>query len=385
MSKDFQPRQPKGIPIGGQYATTARGEGGVSLAGTSAGTRVPPQRSTPLLDRLFGDAERHDAFERRGYVPPTYFAAVDDPRSTRLRREWWEQHFVSGEHRADGDGYPKMPDDYTPSRTVGRALSGHRRTHRMRYEDNGVTFRMPSVTSIKRYAQETGTTFDVPVSAVDENGRPISGWVRVTNNGAGVWSAEGLGFNGVANAKISEAVASRLESRRPRRGPRQTGDLLERHKARLASQGAETERVRSTWISAVGYNSEAGVMFTETSNGKTYGHYVDPDTFNAVRGDRSPGAAFNAMVKGSPTATVTRCGKCNRVYAEVNGHTCPTPPKTPAPGPKPVNLAQRAAAEQIARGAQRLRRTNPGAADGKAGNIEDPSGSPRVVRRRPRP
>lgn len=354
MTKDFQPRQPKGIPIGGQFAPHGRDESNLSL------TPVAPV-STPTLDRFFGDADRHNALEAAGYVPPTYFAALDDPRSTAMRKEWWDQHFLSGEHRPDGSGYPKMPDDFTPKMTPGRALSGNRRTHRMKYTDDGVTFRMPSVTSIKAYAKESGGTFDVPVSAVDKNGRPFSGWVRVTGSNSGVWSVEGLGFGGITNAKVSEAVASRLESRRPRRGPKTTGDLIERHRDRLASQGAviaPTER-RSGWISAVGYSHEAGVMFTETSNGNTYGHHVDAQTFEAVRGGRSPGAAFNTMVKGSPTASVERCGKCARMYATVNGHTCPVKKAAPTAAPKDVNLAQRDAAAAIARGAQHLRGNTP--------------------------
>ncbi|WP_460866550.1 hypothetical protein [Nocardioides pakistanensis] len=369
MSTEYQPRQPKGIPIGGQFANREHSEAGLTLDGPGAARRPPASHA----DRLFGDAERHDALLSRGYVPPTFFAAVDDPRSTARRREWWEQHFISAEHDEQGSGYPKMPDDYTPKRTLGRALSGHRRTHRMNYTDGDVTFRMPSVTSIKRYAQETGSTFDVPVSAQDSSGRTVSGWVRVTNNGAGVWSAEGLGFTGATNAKISEAVASRLESRRPRLGAMATGDLIERHRARLAAQGATMEPVRSKWISAVGYNSDAGVMVTQTSNGNVYGHHVDADTFAAVRGSASPGATFNSLVKGHGGAQVSNCAKCGRFFAEENGHLCPVAPKAPAPGPKPVNLEQRRAAQQIAEARQRVRQFTP--PPGLAARM--PGGTPR--------
>ena len=45
-----------------------------------------------------------------------------------------------------------MPDDYTPSMTIGKSLEGNRRTHRMCYRGVGVALRMPSATSIKRYA-----------------------------------------------------------------------------------------------------------------------------------------------------------------------------------------------------------------------------------------
>ena len=60
-----------------------------------------------------------------------------------------------------------MPDDFTPKRTTGQALSGHRWTDRLAYRvhSGGFTLRMPSVTSIKAFEQQTGCTFDAPVSA----------------------------------------------------------------------------------------------------------------------------------------------------------------------------------------------------------------------------
>ena len=83
-----------------------------------------------------------------------------------------------------------MPDDFTPKKTAGQSLSGHRRTHRMAYSDHagGFTLRMPSATSIKAFEKETGGTFDVPVSARDAAGRTVAGWVRVTRHRGG-WAA----------------------------------------------------------------------------------------------------------------------------------------------------------------------------------------------------
>lgn len=361
MNDHLQPRQPKGIPIGGQFATQAHGESGVSLAGSPE-----PQRmgTTPLLERFFGDAERHDALINRGYVQPTFFAALTDPKSTARRREWWQQTMMASGHDVDGSGYPKMPDNYTPSKRAGRAIGGRSeeqdlRTYRRSFTDDGVTIRMPSKASIKEYSREMGSTIQVPFSAMDESGRAITGNVLVTNNGPGVWSVEPLAIQGVAAAKIAEAIAARLEGRRTSFDPKGTGDLLERHRARLAAEGASVEKTthNSTWISAVGYNEASGVMFTETSTGRTYGHHVDPATYAAIRDDRSPGAAFNALIKQNkmPRAEVSSCGRCQRVYAVANGHTCSGQRKEPTTGPKHANLVQRQAVEAIAEGASRVR------------------------------
>lgn len=465
MNQTLQARQPKGIPVGGQFATSAHGESGVSLKGTAA--RAASLIATPAMDKFFGDAERHQALLDGGYVPATVLPAMTDPRNTRGRDLYWAQAFVAAEHKDGDDTYPVLPDNYTPSMRSGKALhgrseEGNLRTYRTKWTDDGVTFRMPSKNSLNAFSKEVGGTFRVPFSAVDERtGRTIQTEALITNHGGGSWSVDCASLTGASKAMVTEAITSRLEKRRPAKSPAKVGatldaarraaqadtldatgltkvrvtgadgmhhtmplnsaladridagqtllvpvesnnpatgkqstslvavtnngdkgwavtsrtgaqsaltravedrindrksdpaperSLIERAKARAAASGAQIAptKNKSTWISAVGYNAAAGVMFTETSNGSTYGHHVDAKTFEAVRGNKSPGAAFTALVKGSPRAAVDRCGSCQAVYATANGHTCAKPKTQPTPGPKHSNVVARAAAAAVA-------------------------------------
>lgn len=346
MSGNTQPRG-KTTPASnnGSYTTFTHGMGEVAL---SDAVRTPDAAT-----KYLGNAQRLDALARNGFVPATIVAAIDDPRSSARRKAFWDQHFLAAEHRGTGErAFPKMPDDYTPRMTGGQALSGNRRTHRMCYRDSDLTFRMPSVTSIKRYAAETRSTFDVPVTAMDKAGRSVSAWVRVTNTGTGAWAVEPLGFEGVTAAKISEAVAARLESRRPSMPPADQRDLIERHKDRLAKQGMELQPVQSSWIEGFTYLPADGVMVMKTSRGGTYGYHVDRTIFEEVRKDRAPGAAFNALIKNKTEASpVASCDGCGHFYAQSRGHQCPARPKISEPGVRrgqEVNARQHSAASRLA-------------------------------------
>src|SRR5699024_8693653 len=165
-----------------------------------------------------------------------------------------------------------MPDDYTPSQTSGRAMSGRRRTHRMAYTTGGVALRMPSRTAINRFAAETkGDTFDVPVAASLPSG-DVQTWVRLTRHGPGQWEATALGMDGDGRASErigrSEAVAATMEGRAAALKPQSFGDLIERRKKKIAESGFTMDQVRSGWISSVGYDSAAGVMGTMTTDGR---------------------------------------------------------------------------------------------------------------------
>lgn len=361
----YQPRQPKGIPVGGQYATAQRGAAGLSLAGPLSATRDAE------IEKFFGDAERHQAILDGGYVPASVVPALTDPRYTTGRGVWWGQAYAAAEHGVDDATYPIMPDDYTPSKRAGASLGGRSalgnlRTYRTKWTDDGITFRMPSKNAVKAFAAETGSTFRVPFSALDEkSGRAIETEVLVTSLGNGAWSVDCNSLSGSTKAMVCEAITARLERRRRSLAPKVTGevldkcrdssgqvrDLLARATAREAASGAAVAATdhRSQWISAVGYNEASGVMFTETSNGNTYGHHVSVDDFEAVRTGKSPGAMFNTLVKGSPRAEVSRCGQCSRVYAVVNGHACKVAPKAPAPGPKPSNTVARQVAASVSK------------------------------------
>lgn len=323
------PRVPAGVREGGQFAAAARPEADVDLLGAA--------------ERL---EARHESLLAEGFVPAVATPARDDPSSTRGRDRWWADHFVTGEYRADGSGYPQMPDEAGDG-ADGRSLTGTRRVPRMRYEGAGVTLRMPAAAAVRRFATDERTTFDVPVSAevLDEAGRPhtVAGWVRVAKGPAGGWSARGLGFVD-DDEQVAEAVAAVLEARRPSMALRQAGDLLARARERAARQGAELVHVDSSWVDAVGYDQATGLMATRTKTGALYGHHVSRATFEAVARAGSPGARFNELVKGHPRAAVANCTSCGRFYSEVAGHTCPIAPAAPSAAPIAQNLAARRAA-----------------------------------------
>lgn len=325
----IQKRQPAGQPIGGQFAPESRSESSVSLITAPAVTARDTRRA---------------ALVHGGYVSPIAGAALDVPGLAEGAGDWWDTHFVRAEYRPDGGGYPQMPDDYTPGGTAGQALSGGRRTHRMAYTGAGVTLRMPSATSVKRFAAEQhGRTFDVPVSA-EFPGGTVSGWVRVTRHGDHEWSVSGLGFRDQDSAYVAEAVSAVLESRRPSRALEQVGDLLERRRQRIASGGTKIDpTTRSSFISGVGYDQSSGSMLVKIG-ARSYGYKVVREMFEAVRGAKHPGQVYNRLVKGRPRTEVESCEKCSRFFAAGSSHRCPSRHRQPTAAPSPQNLAARARA-----------------------------------------
>ncbi|MEH0110721.1 hypothetical protein V6N00_13505 [Tersicoccus sp. MR15.9] len=314
MSTTAQPRHPAGRREGGRWAPPEFADALVSLS--------PASRTRQTM------AERAELFTAAGYVPATAVPAVQSPYGRDRIEQWWGQEFATAEYRADGTAFPQMPDDYTPSRHYGNALSGHRRTHRMRYGNGEVQLRMPSVTSIKRYSAENGNpTFDVPISVALHGGEAKQGWVRVTRTGPDQWATTVLGGGDDAtSARIGEAVASVLESRRPSRALVGVEDLLEKARLRKAQVGTELNAVTSHFIAAVGYDRASGIMATQIKDAKygdrTYGHRVPEEVYQQVKDADRPGTLFNQLVRGAPRAQVTRCEKCGRFSAVAVGHAC---------------------------------------------------------------
>lgn len=333
-----QSRVRPGVPTGGQFAPMSHAESVISLS------------DAPGRDALNGDAlaRRLDQLREKGYVEPVAVVAGQDPRSSSARSDWWATHFVTAEYGDQRGDYPQMPDDFTPNKTDGRALSGNRRTHRMAYQtaDRSFALRMPSATSIKAYEQGTGGTFDIPVSASDRSGNSVSGWVRVTRSGRD-WTATGLGdFGERTGAQVSEAVSSVLEARRPSRALAEVGDLLAKHQERARAAGERFVPVRSTFISSVGYDDEEGTMAVAIRD-RLYGYQVPRAAFSALTSASHPGKVYNAMVKGHTRTELGRCEQCGRFYAEGNAHTCPTGHKDRPVGPPAHNQLARAAAASI--------------------------------------
>jgi hypothetical protein len=310
MSIDPTPRQPKGIPVGGQYAAYAHAEPGAVLA-------VARHRQAMAV--------RRELLRTQGFVPAATMQAKNSPTTTEDREEWWNRNFVAAEYGADGKNYPQMPDDNTPSMHTGQAMSGKRRTHRMNYGNKDIQLRMPSATAIRRFSGDNGNpTFDVPVSVALKGGAPVQGWVRVTKTGPHSWETTTLGGNGgPAGEQVAEAVAAVLESRRVTMALARVPDLLKARKEREAAKGVEMSPVSSSWINEIGYDENTNTMATRIGD-KLYGHKVSKQFFEAVKNTERPGSVYNKLVRAHQRAAVSQCGKCFRFTSALVSHTCPT-------------------------------------------------------------
>ncbi len=328
MRSNFTPnRVPPGVPTGGQFAPTSRPEAtGIELVDNDQGRAPDGARGVELEAFL---ADRRERIRAGGYVQPAAAPRAGiDPRSSAYLQEWWEAEHATAEYGHEAGAYPQMPDDYTPSRGIGNALSGRRRTHRMAYAGAGVSMRMPSVTSIRRYASELAAseggqvTFDVPVTA-EYPGGEVTGWVRVTRSQDGTWATRGLGFSKESSAYVAEAVQCVLAARRPTRALVETGDLLERRRQRAAAIGTTLAEVRSSWIKAAGYDKATGTMVLTTATHE-YGYRVPAEVFSRVTTARQPGGVFNQLVRGRATRVeVRQCERCQRFSADMAAHRCP--------------------------------------------------------------
>lgn len=304
-----------GIPTGGQWSPFEHSESVISLDDGAV---------TAARQLLAERPQRVESLRGGQYVAAVAVRGGDDPRSTRLRKEWWDTHFVAAEYSGDEIDYPQMPDDFTPRRTGGRALSGNRRTHRMSYRTAGDKFaiRMPSATSVKAFEAEGNGTFDIPVSAADRNGNSISGWARVTRSGTD-WNATALGdFGEKTGAQVGEAVASVLEARRPSQALKNIDDLLTAHRERKTSHGQMMSQVQSSFISSVGFDEESSTMAVRMSD-RLYGYHVSAADYRATVASSSPGATYGKLIKGSQRVGVERCPDCGRFSPSEVAHTCP--------------------------------------------------------------
>lgn len=287
--------------------------------------------------------QRHNALLEAGFIPAVSGSAEASGTTRKDVGTWWDSHFVRAEYHPDATGYPQMPDDYTPAGTAGRSLSGARRTHRVRYAGPDVSIRMPSASSIKRYAAETGQTFDVPVTATFPGG-DISGWVRVTKNGPDEWSAQGVNFPGGNDLQVAEAVGAVLEARRPSTALAEAGDLMQRRTERIAAAGAKIQETpHDSFVSGAGYDREQGVLAVKIGE-RTYGYKASLERVRAFGRSTSIGAAYNRLIKGTKVAPVEECSKCGRFNAAGARHRCPSRHTAPSAVPLPHQERAREAA-----------------------------------------
>jgi hypothetical protein len=306
-----QRRQPKGIPIGGQFA-----EGRKPSFDLSPDSEKVRSREEQLIAGLG--------------LRATVVAAGDKVRVTSSGADldtWWERKFATGEYSPglsprDVD-FKKMPDDYTPSMTSGRGTTDHRRTHRMQYVGPEVSLRMPSYTSINRFASENpGETFDIPITA-EYPGGAIEGWVRVNRGENGTWRTKGLGFTTEQTPYIDEAVSCVLEARRPTRALSSIESLVESRRKRFADYGILAPQLpTSTWIKQLGYDHATGTMVMETESGKSYGYNVPVETYRAIALAHAPGKVFQKFKNRMERIEVMKCPTCGRHTVSKN-HKCP--------------------------------------------------------------
>ncbi len=296
----------------------------------SAGVQLPTQHvnlGELGTGEVVGDLEaRREALAAAGYAPAMFVASIHDPRRREGVKDWWATQFAIAEvgSGTDSASFPKMPDDNTPGMHRGRSEGGNRRTYRRAYEGAGVRIRMPSAAAVKRFAAETGGTFDLPVEAQNARGQTVTAWVRVTQHAPNHWTATGIGFGGQADEAVSEAVSAVLEARRPTMALRSIGNITEAARRRRAEAGVAPQPVGSSWIRDVAYDTESETMVTRTQRGDVYGHHVDLDTFRKVTASFSPGQTFNRLVKGHQRVDLQACPKCSNIYRAELRHRCQT-------------------------------------------------------------
>lgn len=316
--------------MGGEYAPHNRAEAQIHLDGRALAGFSDEER-----------AARAKALEFGGFIP-----ATSTPITThRDARAWWDAAYVRAEHQIDGRGYAKLTDFWNADGTTRK-----RRLQRRSYAGAGVSLTMPSISQIRKFSAASGhETFDVPVSARFPGGT-AQGWVRVTRNSPGQWSVSAPGMDSEAQAHVAEAVSALLEARTISTALTEKTDLRARRARRFAQSGVKMDATsKSGFITGVGYNEASGSMAVKIGN-RHYNYQVSKETFARVRGARSPGQAYNILVKGRVRdEEVTSCEKCGRFSAVSIGHRCPSQHRQPTDTVKHGNAEARLRAKTARR------------------------------------
>lgn len=325
--------KPAGTNTGGQFD-------GRTLTRPPSGSLEPARPTDAQQIETTATAEQSRFLHRaelieQGYAPAQFTPSRTNVKSTEGIRTWWSEHFINAEHGSkdsDGATYPVIPDDYTPRQTFGLALSGKRRTHRIKYEGEGYAVRMPSATAIKRFADESGSnTFDVPVQASrtlpDGRESTTTGYVRVTRNGPSSWHTEPLGLGDQSGAVVGESVSTILEARHPSIALKDAGNLYQKYQHRKANQGSELAPLKrpSSFVNGIAYNQQHGEIYVRLGE-RQYG-YRFPQAeaaYKAMQMSHSPGRTYNEYIKklGGGHFEVTSCDSCGRTYRTERGHSC---------------------------------------------------------------
>lgn len=266
---------------------------------------APETNLAPVTTQAMLEARRRQLIEL-GFVPAQPQLKLNAAPNADT---WWAR----AASIAEGGQYETMPQ---------RSAQGQRHLLRT-YDGHGTSVRMPSVTAIRRFAAEHGTTFDVPVEAVTPHG-PITGHVRVTSNGNGRYSVSAVSMPKEHGEYVAESVLASLEARRPSRALSEVRDILARRRARLAAQGVKVKPVESGWIKGVGYNPNDGQLVMNLQ-GRVYGYNVDRDTYEKMMHSHSIGSAYNHLIKKvAPRFEVEQCESCSNYHYAGTEHRCPS-------------------------------------------------------------
>lgn len=290
-------RQPRGIPVGGQFAAGARAESDVAV---------------------------HPAADQKRYIT--------NPNA-KSASEWWDKASAL----TDQSGLvPTMGrDDGTP----------RRRTYRG--DDYSVT--MPSHASAMRFAKLVGDStgdpsrpFEMPIEYTDAHGKSTMTAVRVSRVGRGFDVRLPADFPADRRAKVSESVRATLESRTPSVSPGRTRDLMRKYRERSRAEGVRTSGVlgsegKQSWIKELGYDRGARTLTMVTQKGSknnptgAYQYTIDESTWNRVSQRMSEvgaGKAYNEIVRPNHKSydQATRCDQCGRWYGSQVQHVCAAAP-----------------------------------------------------------
>jgi hypothetical protein len=312
-----QPRKPKGTPGGGNWTETVGGRPAGSLALTPESRDVVSSRAAELQSTGYVQAASLNQT-----LGNTTVAGDDD-----ARRLWWDTQKSLGEYGRPTGDFAQLPDNFTPAETTGLGTDGKRRTHRMNYTGAGVSLRMPSATSIRRFEKlNPGRSFVVPVTSDTPDG-PVTGWVQVTRQAPGDrWGARAGGFPANGGDQVGEAVAAILESRRVTAALSQAGDLSARRAARLSMEGQRIKKVTTSgFIQGHSYDENTNTLLVAMHD-QTYGYDCtreDVAAYMAASRDTSVGRAYNSIIKGHrDRVEVDSCGKCGAVTRASIQHRC---------------------------------------------------------------
>lgn len=301
---------------------------GIPLAGAFAGhVRSGPSGSLNSEERadIRRMLERRAQLETDGYVAAVAsYSQGTSARSAENIEGWYAQ---ARRNAGVNTGYTLLPEDWAPAgvtAAVGKSVGGRRRIDRINYEGGGLAVRMYRASTIKRFAKAHGGTFEFPIEIEGTAGRSMIGHVRVTQNEPGKWTVEPLGFPANVSWRASEAVASILEARRPSHALRDAGDLLAKHRERIASAGTilQEDASGSSFVKAMGYNRASQEMTIQLGE-RTYGYHVDEEIYEAVQQASSVGARYNELVKNhAERIPVDQCTSCKRWFNADRGHQC---------------------------------------------------------------